>query len=113
MSRFTDQVMGALLAGGSSFDQHAFDLGGADHSHLLDRLRRLLCRGACRALTWGAVADQAMYLAKRSGSNAWVGVATNDRAREAQLKDRPGESLAQWIAEGIVTIESGPAGRVE
>jgi len=118
VSRFTDRVNGALLAERirSSFDQRGFDLGEGRTIHRTCSIGFAsypFAEAYPEALTWEqvvAVADQAMYLAKRSGSNAWAGASANDRATDAPLKDRPGENLARWIADGIVTVESGPLG---
>ena len=51
------------------------------------------------------LADQALYLAKRSGANAWVSVTATAAATADELRDRPEASLSRWIASGSVTIE--------
>jgi hypothetical protein len=61
------------------------------------------------ALTWEqvlTVADQAQYLAKRSGANAWASVSFSESASAAQLRLKPEESLAKWIADDAVTVET-------
>jgi hypothetical protein len=60
------------------------------------------------ALTWEqvvAVADQALSRAMRAGSNRWLGVSASDTAAEGQFRQRPGNTLEQWIEDGTVTIE--------
>ena len=60
------------------------------------------------ALTWEqvvAIADQALYRAKRAGSNKWVGVSASDTAAEEQFHQRPGNTLEQWIEDGTATTE--------
>lgn len=62
------------------------------------------------ALAWEqvvAVADQALYMAKRAGSG-WVYVNATDAATPAVLGQR---SLSQWIADGVVTVEMNCSSR--
>ena len=60
------------------------------------------------ALTWEqvvAVADQALSRAMRAGPNRWVGVSASETAAEGQFRQRPGNTLEQWIEDGTVTTE--------
>ena len=114
VSRFTDRRSGAGLAERirSAIDRHVFDAGDGRP------LRSACSVGVASypfspthvdALTWeqvAAVADQALYLAKRGGANAWVSVAATAAATRAQLSERPEASLARWIADGVVTVET-------
>ena len=113
VSRFTDRRRGSALAERirSAIAQRTFDLGDGR------TLRRACSVGVAAypfslahvdALTWeqvAAVADQAMYQAKRAGANAWVSVAATGAATVEQLQ-RPEENLSRWIADQVVTIES-------
>jgi GGDEF domain-containing protein len=63
------------------------------------------------ALTWeqvAAVADQALYLAKRAGANASISVTATGAVTVEELSRHPGESLSRWIDAGLVTIERSP-----
>jgi diguanylate cyclase (GGDEF)-like protein len=61
------------------------------------------------ALSWEqivAVADDALYMAKRAGANAWVGVTASGSATEDVLRRRSSNGLDQWIDEGVAVKES-------
>lgn len=60
------------------------------------------------ALSWEqvvAVADEALYLAKHSGANAWVGVTASATATEDVLRQWRSDGLGRWIDEGVVLKE--------
>jgi diguanylate cyclase (GGDEF)-like protein len=61
------------------------------------------------ALKWEqvvALADDALFVAKQSGRNAWIGVFEGN-ALPTGLKNLPGQDdLRRWIADGTVRIES-------
>jgi diguanylate cyclase (GGDEF)-like protein len=62
---------------------------------------------APRQLSWSEVvelADQGLYLAKRSGRNAWAAVYGTDQARPDGLFPRLMQHLDQALAEGEVTL---------
>jgi diguanylate cyclase (GGDEF)-like protein len=62
-----------------------------------------------RVISWSEVvelADQGLYLAKRSGRNAWVAVYSTERARPEGLFQRVMQNLDQALAEGEVTLVS-------
>jgi two-component system cell cycle response regulator len=117
LSRFTDRRTGSVLAERirSAVEQRAFDLGDGR------TIQRTCSVGFASypfstvhpmALTWEqvvAVADQALYQAKRSGANAWVGVSATDAATEERLRPRVGGNLEAWIADGVVTTERSSA----
>lgn len=113
VSRFTDRRTASVLAERIriAIEQRAFDPGDGRTIH------RSCSIGIAsfpfslahpEALTWEqviAVADQALYRAKRSGANGWVAVSASDTATEDQLAPRTGNTLDEWIADGIVTVE--------
>ncbi len=53
-----------------------------------------------------SVADQALYLAKESGRNAWVAVLPGPRAEEKFLSRLTEHELAELVAEDILRIET-------
>jgi diguanylate cyclase (GGDEF)-like protein len=62
---------------------------------------------APRMVSWSEVvelADHGLYLAKRSGRNAWVAVYSTERARPEGLLQRVMHNLDQALAEGEVTL---------
>ena len=114
VSRFTDRRRGSSLAERirSAVEQRVFDAGDG---HTL----RCACSVGVAAypfslahvdaLTWEQVAglaDQAMYLAKRAGANAWISVSATETATAEELSRQPEESLARWIADGMVAVET-------
>jgi diguanylate cyclase (GGDEF)-like protein len=113
VSRFTDRRTGSVLAERIrlAIEQRAFDVGDGRVIH------RSCSVGFAsfpfslthpEALMWEqvvAVADQALYRAKRSGANAWLGVVASEDAAADQFGPRVGNTLEQWIADGTVTLE--------
>jgi predicted signal transduction protein with EAL and GGDEF domain len=64
---------------------------------------------APRLVSWSEVvelADQGLYLAKRSGRNAWAAVYSAAQARPDGLFQRVMHNLDQALAEGEVTLVS-------
>ena len=116
VSRFTDRRRGSALAERirSAIAAHAFDVGDGRTLHRACSLGVAaypFSLEAVEALTWEqvmTVADQAQYLAKRSGANAWVSVSVAAGASAAQLRTSPEESLGRWVADGTVTVETSP-----
>jgi diguanylate cyclase (GGDEF)-like protein len=113
VSRFTDRHGGSALAERirSAVARHAFDVGDG-------RTRHCECSVGVAAypfsledvdaLTWEqvvAVADQALYRAKRAGANGWVSVMARAGVTPGQL-GQPEDSLGRWIADGLVAIET-------
>ena len=115
VSRFSDRRTGSVLAERirAAIEQRMFEVGDGR------AVRRSCSLGFASfpfsvahpaALTWEqvvAVADQALYRAKRAGPNKWVGVSASDTATEEQFRPRPGNTLEQWIEDGTVTTETG------
>jgi diguanylate cyclase (GGDEF)-like protein len=121
VSRFTNRRYAAVFAERirTEIERESFSLGDGRS------LRRTCSIGFAShpfslshpdVLTWEqivAVADEALYMAKRAGSNAWVGAAATNTATEeqlAQLQQRTADNLAQLVTEGVVVIErsAGP-----
>jgi diguanylate cyclase (GGDEF)-like protein len=114
VSRFTDRRRGSALAERirSAIEERPFDLGDGRTIH------RTCSIGVAAypfslthvdALGWEqvtAVADQAMYLAKRSGANAWVAVTASEAATAEGLQRLPEDSLSRWITDGTVSVET-------
>ena len=114
VSRFADRRSGPALA-------ERIRSAIAEHVFVLDDGRTLRCacsvgvasypfsRRHVDALSWeqvAAVADQALYLTKRSGANGWTSVTAADSVTDEQLRHAPEASLTRWIAEGVVTVET-------
>ena len=114
VSRFSDRRTGSVLAERTraAIEQRVFDLGDGR------TVQRTCSLGFAsfpfsiahpEALTWEqvvAIADQALYRAKRAGANKWIGVSASDTATEEQLRPRPGNTLEQWIEDGTATTEN-------
>jgi diguanylate cyclase (GGDEF)-like protein len=113
VSRFSDRRTGSVLAERIrvAIEQRVFDLGDGrtvQRSCSLGFASFPFSIAYPGALTWEqvvAVADQALSRAMRAGSNRWVGVSSSDTAAEAQFRQRPGNTLEQWIEDGTVTTE--------
>ena len=113
VSRFSDRRTGSVLAERIrvAIEQRVFDLGDGrtvQRSCSLGFASFPFSIAHPEALTWEqvvAVADQALSRAMRAGSNRWVGVSASDTAAEAQFRQRPGNTLEQWIEDGTVTTE--------
>ena len=114
VSRFSDRRTGSVLAERTraAIEQRVFDLGDGR------TVQRTCSLGFAsfpfsiahpEALTWEqvvAIADQALYRAKRAGANKWIGVSASDTATEEQLRPRPVNTLEQWIEDGTATTEN-------
>ena len=114
VSRLPDRRAGSVLAERirAAIEQRTFDLGEGR------TVRRTCTVGFAafpfspahpEALTWEqavAVADQALYRAKRRGANAWVGVSASEHVTEDKLQPRVGTTFEHWIADGTATVES-------
>lgn len=114
VSRFSDRRTGSVLAERirAAIEARVFELGDGR------TVQRPCSLGFASfpfsvaypdALTWEqvvAIADQALYRAKRAGSNKWVGVSASETATEDQFRPRPGNTLEQWIEDGTVTTEA-------
>ena len=113
VSRFSDRRTGSVLAERIrvAIEQRAFDLGDGrtvQRSCSLGFASFPFSIAHPEALTWEqvvAVADQALSRAMRAGSNRWLGVSASDSAAEGQFRQRPGNTLEQWIEDGTVTTE--------
>jgi diguanylate cyclase (GGDEF)-like protein len=121
VSRFSDRRTGSVLAERirTAIEQRVFELG---EGHTVQRTCSIgfasfpFSVAYPDALTWEqvvAVVDQALYRAKRAGSNKWVGVTASDTAAEEQFRQRPGNTLEQWIEDGTVTTESWSPVRID
>lgn len=117
VSRFADRRTAAVLAERirASVEHRAFEVGDGRTVHrscTVGFASYPFSPAHPEALTWEqvvAVADQALYRAKRGGANAWLGVSASEDANEAQLQPRAGNTIEQWIADGTATVE--PAGK--
>jgi diguanylate cyclase (GGDEF)-like protein len=113
VSRFSDRRTGSVLAERIrvAIEQRVFDLGDGrtvQRSCSLGFASFPFSIAYPGALTWEqvvAVADQALSRAMRAGSNRWVGVSASETAAEEQFRQRPGNTLEQWIEDGTVTTE--------
>ena len=113
VSRFSDRRTGSVLAERIrvAIEQRVFDLGDGrtvQRSCSLGFASFPFSIAYPAALTWEqvvAVADQALSRAMRAGSNRWVGVSASDTAAEEQFRQRPGNTLEQWIEDGTATTE--------
>jgi len=118
VSRFGDRSEAGALAERirSRFGAHSFELGSG-------RRRRCTCSigfavypfspAEPEALGWEQVvdiADEALYAAKRSGRNAWVGLASTQTTRPDTLADRSTEAIERSVARGELTVETSVAG---
>jgi len=64
---------------------------------------------APEALGWEqvtALADDALYAAKRSGRNAWVGLRSTESTPVEELKSRAGLDVEQWVAAGWLALDT-------
>ncbi|NCT83371.1 MAG: diguanylate cyclase [Comamonadaceae bacterium] len=87
-----------------------FDLGGGVRLSLTCSVGFIafpLCAALPRALDWRAavdLADTALYQAKKSGRDAWVGLLDASAASETQLRQDARGPLADWAASGRLTL---------
>lgn len=64
-----------------------------------------------RALDWSTMvdlADEALYLVKRSGRNRWLGVLSADAAPAQSLHDWARRPLTEWQASGALQMAGSP-----
>ena len=101
VSRFSDRRTGSVLAERirAAIEQRVFELGDGrtvQRSCSLGFASFPFSIAHPEALTWEqvvAIADQALYRAKRAGPNRWVGVSASETAAEEQFRQRPGNTL--------------------
>lgn len=120
ISRFTDRRTASILADRirSEFAANAFELGGGKTLHRTCSIGYAsypFSAAHPEVLTWEqivAVADEALYMAKRGGANAWVGASASATATEEGLRRlqlRTADNLDHLIAEKVVVKETSLA----
>jgi diguanylate cyclase (GGDEF)-like protein len=94
-----------------AIERHPFDLGAGQKAHLTGSIgfafypflpASMVLKGT-QVLT---VADRALYVAKTSGRNAWVGIYSTDKTPEQDLARLINEELANLVKEGAVEVRS-------
>jgi diguanylate cyclase (GGDEF)-like protein len=95
-----------------AIEQHTFDLGKARTTHLGASIGFAfypflpsdvtLLKGA-QIMT---VADRALYLAKASGRNAWVGIHATETTPHEELMKRINEDLERLVRDGAIELSS-------
>jgi len=114
ISRFTDRTLAAKLA-----ERVREQVEKASYELADGKTVRLTCSVGYSAfpfsptdessLTWEQVvslADQAMYAAKRSGRNAWVGISGAPSEDAKSIGSSVTSSIRQWLASGAVAVEA-------
>jgi len=95
-----------------AIEQHHYDVGAEQRIHLSSSIgfafypflysRTTLLKGT-QVLT---IADRALYVAKSSGRNAWVGIYSTDMTPEQDLPRLINEELANLVREGAVEVRT-------
>jgi diguanylate cyclase (GGDEF)-like protein len=89
-----------------------FNLGDGRHIHRTCSVGFAsypFSRAYPHTLTWEhivGIADEALYIAKASGPDAWVGLSASEQATPVQLQRRTREELMRGLAEGTLLIET-------
>jgi diguanylate cyclase (GGDEF)-like protein len=115
VSRFTDRAQAPVLAERvrQVVEQHATRLAGGRSLRVTCSLGwsvfPLAPHDAGGAAGWEAVvalADHALYAAKRLGRNAWVGYASGPLPLAGDVLHATPQDVAAWVAEGRLTREA-------
>ncbi|MDN3918787.1 ligand-binding sensor domain-containing diguanylate cyclase [Roseateles violae] len=94
------------------FEAHRFDLGNGQslmRSCSLGFVLYPFFPAAPRRLGWEQLldlADQCLYVAKRSGRNAWVGVLPAADAEPAAVAERLADELEDLVGEGLLELQT-------
>ena len=115
LGRQSDRDPAVHLAGRirQSVANHRFDLGNGDTVHLTCSIGFAFfpfMQSAPSLFSWEQVlemADRALYRAKQTGRNRWVGVLSMPQVDPAVLMQHKGDDLEQLARDGIVELHTG------
>jgi len=95
-----------------AIEKHPFDLGDGQNVHLSSSIGFAFYPflPASTTLVKGtqvvSIADRALYVAKTSGRNAWVGISCTDKTPHEDLPRLINEGLSQLVRDGAIEVRT-------